>query len=80
MATFSDHDGRPALTEAQRRTKERGEALLRGIVGSLHVVDFLKTQMQGPEHVLDVPEAVPRFRMDATGEVRPVWDSYSNSG
>jgi hypothetical protein len=75
MAAFTEHDGRPALTEGQRRNKERGDALLRGIVGSLHVVDFLKTQMTGPEDVLDVPEAVPRFRMDATGEVRPVWRS-----
>jgi len=71
MAAFTEHEGRPEPSAAQRANKERGEALLRGIVGSLHVVDFLKTQMKDARDVLDVAEAWPRFRMDATGEVRP---------
>jgi hypothetical protein len=72
MAAFTDHEGRPPPTETQRRNKDRLDAAIRGIVGSLDVVDFLKTQMTTPEHVLDCPEAWPRFRMDETGEVKPV--------
>ena len=59
------------MSEAKRREKERVEAIGRRLVGALDVVAFLKTQMAGPEDVLDTEEAWPRFRMDATGEVRP---------
>ncbi|HVW23767.1 MAG TPA: lipase maturation factor family protein [Polyangiaceae bacterium] len=75
MAAFTEHEGRPAPTETQRKNKERVDALIRGVVGSLDVVDFLKTQMTTAEDVLDIPEAWPRFRMDTTGEVRPVRES-----
>jgi hypothetical protein len=69
---FTEHEGRTEPTEAQRRTKARVEGAIKGIVGSLDMVEFLRSQLSGPEDVLDVPEAWPRFRMDASGEVKPV--------
>jgi hypothetical protein len=72
MQAFTEHEGRAGPSEAKRKSLEKLQAAVKGIVGSLDVVDFLKTQMAGPEDVLDTPEAWPRFRMDATGEVRPV--------
>jgi hypothetical protein len=72
MQAFTEHEGRSEPSEAKRKSAEKLQAAVKGIVGSLDLVDFLRTQMSGPEHALDTPEAWPRFRMDATGEVRPV--------
>jgi hypothetical protein len=71
MTAFTSHEGRTQPTETDLAKSKRIEAAIRGIVGSLDMVDFLKTQMLGPEDVLDVPEAYPRFVMHADGEVRP---------
>jgi hypothetical protein len=72
MKAFTEHEGRPEPSEAKRKNAEKLQAAVKGIVGSLDVVEFLRTQMTGPEDVLDTPEEWPRFRMDPTGEVRPV--------
>jgi hypothetical protein len=72
MQAFTEHEGRAKPSEAKQKSAEKAQAAVKGIVGSLDVVDFLRTQMAGPEDVLDTPEAWPRFRMDETGEVRPV--------
>jgi hypothetical protein len=75
MAAFTAHEGRPTPTPAEREKKARIDALIHGIVGCLDVVDFLKTQLTGEADVLDCPERWPVFRMDESGEVKPVFRS-----
>jgi Lipase maturation factor len=79
-ANFIEYDGRPELTEKERRVKEWFDALVSRLWGSVEVVAFLTTQLKGPEDVLDIPESWPRFRMTETGEVKPVDRAAPGSG
>lgn len=69
---YEQHRGRAVPTEKQRQSLERLGAIMRRIIGPIEIVEFLKTQFNTPEDVLDVPENWPYFELLSTGEVRRV--------
>jgi hypothetical protein len=69
LAAFTELEVRPEPTERQREAKRRADALTRRLFGAVEFIDFLKTQFTSSEDILDIPESLPRFRIEPSGEV-----------
>jgi hypothetical protein len=67
-----EHAGLAPLSEKEQRTQERIDAIVRRLGGAIELGEFLKTQFQSDEDILDVPENWPRFEFTETAEVRRV--------
>jgi len=76
----TEHAGRPPLTEAQQRSKQRMMELGKRLVGSLETAEFLKTQFKSAEDVLDIPENYPRFAFDEHDEVKRIVELEPRAG
>ncbi|HEX7478638.1 MAG TPA: hypothetical protein VF331_12580 [Polyangiales bacterium] len=69
LEAFTEFAGRAEPTEQQKRVLAYLEAVVRRAWGVIELSEFLKTQFKGPEDMVDVPEALPRFRLTADDEV-----------
>jgi hypothetical protein len=69
MDSLVHPDGRREPSARQRATLAKNAALAKRVFGALTVAEFLKTQFQDDEHVLDIPERWPRFALDQHGEL-----------
>jgi hypothetical protein len=75
LEAIAEHAGRPPLTAAQTRAKERLDGIARRLFGAVELTEFLKTQFTTSEDVLDVPENWPRFEFTRSDEVKRIGES-----
>jgi hypothetical protein len=66
------YEGRPPPTPAAARAERWIKRFSAYTWGAVEMIDFLKTQFEGPEDAGDVPQACPRFRLEPSGEIRRV--------
>ncbi|HET8932569.1 MAG TPA: lipase maturation factor family protein [Polyangiales bacterium] len=64
--------GRREPSDKQHRAKQSLDEFLSRCWGSVPFIEFLKTQFDGPEDQLDVPERWPAFEVTAAMEIRKV--------
>jgi hypothetical protein len=69
LAAITQHEGRLAPTEQQRKNQQGIVNLTERSFGAVDLVEFLKTQFLTAEDVLDVPERWPRFKLTPQAEV-----------
>jgi hypothetical protein len=69
MEVFLEAKGRRPPTEAQKKSAERLDRILRRILGPIEMVDFLKTQFARPQDSLDVAESWPSFVLAPDGSL-----------
>lgn len=69
LAAYTQHEGRPALTDKQRQIKAKIDAVVRRVWGAVDMAEFLQTRFLADEDVLDTPERWPRFAVDDRAQV-----------
>jgi hypothetical protein len=66
---YVEHEGRRPLSASQRRGAERVQAVAERLFGAVEMIAFLRTQFQGEDDLLDVPERWPTYVLASNGEL-----------